>query len=382
MVGGLTEGWSLARIAGRQSTVTLNFVHATSAVRVIFGAGARASVNDEVALLGGTRMLLVAAERQHGPAGQLAEDLERNAVARLTDVVMHVPADLAARAVATARSSRADVVVALGGGSATGLAKAVAKETSLPIVAVPTTYAGSEMTPIWGITAGTHKLTGTDPLVLPRTVIYDPELTVSMPMTLVASSGMNALAHSVEGLYGPRLSPVTNLIAADSIRALASALPSILDDPAGPDGWAEALYGAWLAGWTLGSTGMGIHHKVCHVLGGAYNLPHSPVHSAVLPYAAWFNEQHAPAAMTSVAGALQRAGRPAERAPVALWHLTRATGAPASLADVGLRRDQIDEAAALVVAEQPTNPRPVELAGVTALLRAAYDGEPPSSDPL
>jgi alcohol dehydrogenase class IV len=293
-------------------------------------------------------------------------------VVRIGEVAQHVPVEVAQAAVAEALTADADVVVALGGGSATGLAKSIAKETGLPIVAVPTTYAGSEMTPIWGLTDEQGKTTGRDPLVLPRTVVYDPVLTVTLPPALTASSGMNALAHCVEALYAPDASPVTALLAEEGIRALARALPAAVAWPDDLAARSEALYGAWLAGWVLGTTSTGLHHKLAHVLGGVYRLPHGPVHSALLPYVAAFNAVAAPAALDRVAAALG-----ATDAATGLYDLATTLGAPTSLAAVGLTADSVDDIVDTVVAADVVNPRPVEPAELRALLLAAHAGRRP-----
>lgn len=356
-----------------------SFVHDVPATRVVFANGAIDQVGHEVERLGCARALLVSG----GPESQYAERIETQlgsrVVARFTDVVMHVPVDVAQRALALSVESDADIVIALGGGSSTGMAKAVAKETGLPIVAVPTTYAGSEMTSIWGLTEGSRKTTGRDVRVLPRTVIYDPELTVSLPVSISAASGMNALAHLVEGLYAPGISPISAMQAEEGVRALASSLPRVVADPNDLMARADALYGAWLAGWTLGTTGMGVHHKICHTLGGTYNLPHAPAHSAVIPYATAFNATAAPRAMAAIVRALNAAGIPATCAAEGIWDLATAIGAPTSLREVGFDAVDIDEATAIVVAAQPINPRSVDPDGVRALLLAAYDGTRPGA---
>jgi maleylacetate reductase len=351
-----------------------DFVHDAPASRVLFGVGALAGVPDEVARLGGARVLLISDQDAKLYADQLAEGIAGRLAARIDEVVMHVPVEVAAAATATAREAAADLVVCVGGGSSTGLAKAVALETSLPVLAVPTTYAGSEMTPIWGLTEGARKTTGRDPRVLPRTVVYDPALSVSLPVPVSAASGMNALAHCVEALYAPDASPVTAVLAEEGARALADALPRVAATPDDLTARGDALYGAWLAGWVLGTAGMGVHHKVCHVLGGTYDLPHGGVHSAVIPYATAFNAAHAPDAMARLSRAL---GQPDPAG--ALWDLAHAIGAPTSLAEIGFDPAHIDEATALVVAAAPANPRPVEPAGIRELLVAAYDGKRPTA---
>ena len=354
------------------------FIHEVPSSRVVFGNSMIASVGAEIDRLGCVRALLVSGGPEAQYADQVEDQLGERVVARFTDVVMHVPVSVAARAIALAGETGADVIIALGGGSSTGMAKAIARETHLPIVAIPTTYAGSEMTSIWGVTQNKRKVTGRDPVVLPKTVIYDPELTLTLPAAISAASGMNALAHLVEGLYAPGVSPISALQAQEGIRALAVALPKVVANPADIEARGEALYGAWLAGWILGTTGMGVHHKICHVLGGAYDLPHAPMHSAVLTSSIAFNEQAAPVAMAAVVEALNAAGFSAPTAAMGAWDLATAIGAPTSLTAVGFDPETIAEAAAEVVAGQPTNPRPVDLDGVQALLKAACRGERPA----
>jgi maleylacetate reductase len=358
--------------SGAASRLT-GFVHDAAATRVVFAPGALSRVPEEVDRLGGRRVLLLAGGPEARYADQLAAELGDRVAGRVREVVMHVPVATAQAAVATARASRADLLLSLGGGSATGLAKAVARETGLPVLAVPTTYAGSEMTPIWGLTGADGKTTGRDRRVLPRVVVYDPELTVSLPGPVSAASGLNALAHCVEGRYAGDASPVTSLLAEEGIRALAGALPKVVADGADLAARGEALYGAWLAGWTLGMAGMGVHHKLCHVLGGSWRLPHAEVHAVVLPYAAAFNSGYAPAALSRVAAAL---GSP--DAAGGLWDLGRRLGTPASLAALGFPPSSVDQAAELVVAGAPINPRPVDRDGIRALLRAACAGERPA----
>ncbi len=355
-----------------------SFEHEVPASRVVFGNGSIARVAQEVGRLGCGRVLLVAGRDESAYAAIVEAQLGDRVVGRFQDVVMHVPVETAREAVRTARDVRADVVVALGGGSSTGTAKAIALETHLPIVAIPTTYAGSEMTPIWGLTEKSRKRTGKDIAVLPKTVIYDPELTLTLPAWLSAASGMNALAHLVEGLYAPSVSPALAVQAEEGVRALASALPRVVADPSDLEARGDALYGAWLAGWILGTCGMGVHHKVCHTLGGTYDLPHAPSHSAVIAYATQFNQDAAPAAMGALVRAFAAAGRPSDDAASAVWQLAVDIGAPVSLKEVGFDESSIDEAAQIVVDGKPTNPRPVDPDGVRALLRAAYEGARPS----
>lgn len=355
------------------------FVHDVPASRVVFANGSIGRAGEELKRLGCSRALLVAGGPEQVYADRLAESLGDRVVARFHDVVMHVPLATAQQAVATAVESGADCVIAVGGGSSIGAAKAVARETGLPILAIPTTYAGSEMTPIWGLTEGDRKTTGRDLKVLPKAVLYDPELTLSLPTDISAASGMNAIAHLVEGLYAPGVSPISALQAEEGVRALASALPRVVADPLDLAARGDALYGAWLAGWTLGTTGMGIHHKICHTLGGTFDLPHAQTHSAVIPYATAFNEPHAPRAMAAVMRALSAAGINATSAGAGVWELAHSIDAPTSLKEVGFDPSMVDKAVEIVVAAQPMNPRPVDPDGTRALLLAAYDGSRPGA---
>ncbi len=258
----------------------------------------------------------------------------------------------------------------MGGGSTTGTAKAVALTTGLPILAVPTTYAGSEVTAVWGMTERARKTTGTDPSVLPRTVVYDPELTLTLPAELSAASGLNALAHCVEAFWAPRRNPISALAAEEGIRALGGALPAVLRDPRDVEVRAELLYGAYLAGSAFAVAGSGLHHKICHVLGGAYDLPHAQTHAIVLPHVLAFNAPAAPEATSRIARALGLAD------PVAGLHaLTAELGIPEGLRALGMRAEQVDEAAALVEPSVPAdNPRHAGRAELRELIRAAWAG--------
>jgi maleylacetate reductase len=243
----------------------------------------------------------------------------------------------------------------------------------LPIVAVPTTYAGSEMTPIYGLTEGGLKKTGRDRKVLPKTVLYDPALTVSLPRHIAGPSGMNAIAHCVEALYAQDANPIISLFAAEGIRALARSLPVVVEEPENLDARADALYGAWLAGSALGATTMSIHHKLCHTLGGTFNLPHADVHTVILPHATAFNREAAPDAMRIVAAALG-----ARDAAQGVYDLAVRLGAPIALKNIGMPPEGLDRAARLATENPYYNPRPIEYAGVRRLLEDAYQGTRPA----
>jgi alcohol dehydrogenase class IV len=269
----------------------------------------------------------------------------------------------------------ADAVLSVGGGSTTGTAKAIALTTGLPIIAVPTTYAGSEVTPVWGLTEEARKTTGVDHRVLPRTVIYDPELTVTLPADLSAASGLNALAHCVEAFWAPRRNPISSLAAEEGIRALAAGLPSVHATPGDLAARSDLLYGAYLAGSAFAVAGSGLHHKICHALGGAYNLPHAQTHAIVLPEVLAFNAPAAPDAARRIGRAL-RGGSDGD--PVgALRALSARLGIPRGLRELGLEEDQIDVVAALVEPAVPAdNPRRADRAALREIIHAAWAGAP------
>ncbi len=345
--------------------------------RVVFGAGsARTQLAAEVERLGAERLLLVAAGHEAPLADELAAPLGLRVAARFDGVRPHVPVEVAAAAVAAAREAGADAVLSVGGGSTTGTAKAVALATGLPIVAVPTTYAGSEMTPVWGSTEDGRKTTGRDLAVLPRVVVYDPELTVSLPASISAASGMNAIAHCVEAPYAPGRNPVTTQLALQGIREMAAALPKVVERPDDLDGRAGALRGAYLAGSAFAVAGSGLHHKICHALGGAFDLPHAETHSVVIPHVTAYQQPAAPAAMDRVADAL---GAGPGEAATALFGLAAGLGLPLSLREIGMPGDGTEQVVDQIVAATPAdNPRPVDAAAVREILAAAYEGRRPA----
>jgi maleylacetate reductase len=356
--------------------VTREFVHEGRPGRVVFAVGASGRLPEEVERLGLRRLIVVCTPQQADLAAELTSPVGSRIAELHPHATMHVPATVAADAVARGREIAADGCIAVGGGSAIGLAKAVAKDTGLPIVAVPTTYAGSEMTPIWGLTDAGRKTTGRDPRVLPATVVYDPALTVTLPPALSVTSGMNALAHSAEALYAPDGSPITALLAAESARAIAGALPRLVTDPRDIDARSDALYGAWLAGTVLGATTMSLHHKMCHILGGTFDLPHAETHTAVLPHVLAVNLPAAAPARTALANALGAAD-PAQH----LFHLARDLGAEMSLRALGLPEDGLQTVVDQALAGPRANPAPVTEADLRSILDNALAGTAPTTRP-
>ncbi|MFZ9543931.1 MAG: maleylacetate reductase [Hylemonella sp.] len=349
-----------------------NFVYIAQPARVVFGAGSLAQLPREIEALGAKKALVLSTPEQRASAEQVAAMLGDRAVGVFDRAVMHVPLETAREARELARQLGADCAGAVGGGSTTGLGKAIALDSGLPILAIPTTYAGSEVTPIYGITEGGLKKTGRDMRVLPRTVIYDPELTLSLPTALSVTSGINAIAHAAEGLYSIEGNPVMSLMAEEGIRALGQALPLITRNPADLGARGDALYGAWLCGTVLGHVGMALHHKLCHTLGGTFNLPHAETHTIVLPHALAYNAQQAPQAMARIARALGGAS-----AAQAVYDLAHDNGAPVALKDLGLTEPDLDRACDLALQNQYPNPRPLERQALRQLLQNAFEGNRP-----
>jgi len=351
--------------------LTHSFTYASRTQRVVFAPGALQAVEAEAEFLGSKRALVLCTREQRDLGAKVADLLGKRAVGVHDRAVMHVPGDVAQEASRVAKEVDADYLVAVGGGSAIGLAKAMVLNTGLPILAIPTTYAGSEMTPIYGLTDGGEKRTGKDWAVLPKAVIYDPDLIHSLPVGAAVASALNAMAHAAEALYAVDANPISSLMAEEGIRALRRALP-LFGSPDGEKQRAarsDALYSAWLCGTVLGQVGMGLHHKLCHTIGGSFNLPHAETHAVMLPYALTYNASAAPLAMSRIAAALN-----ARSAPKEIVRLARAAGAPLSLRDIGMKERDLDRACDLVMLGQYPNPRPLEKTAIRKLLQSAYNG--------
>ena len=362
------------QIPPQRTLLVMDFVYTALPMRVVFRAGALADLPREISRLGAHKALVLSTPEQAAQAEQVAIQLGERAVGVFARAVMHVPIETAREARQIARELGADCAVAVGGGSTTGLGKAIALDSGLPIIAIPTTYAGSEMTPIFGITEGGVKRTGSDPRVLPRTVIYDPDLTMTLPVGLSIASGLNAVAHAAEGLYARDGSPIMSLMAEEGMRAFAASLPGIKANPVDPEARALALYGAWLCGAVLGNVGMALHHKLCHTLGGSFNLPHAEVHTVILPHAIAYNAPAIPEALERMRRALH-----SDDPATSLYDLARANGAPWSLRALGLAEADLDRATDLALANPYWNPRPIERAGIRQLLQNAWEGLRPVS---
>lgn len=348
------------------------FIYNGLPARVLFGSGTRNRLKSEMELANCSRALVLGTPEQKSSAEELAASLGPLAVGTFTEAAMHTPVEVTERALRKAQEVQADCTVALGGGSTIGLGKAIALRTDLTQFAIPTTYAGSEMTPIIGETKGGAKITQRTLKVLPEVVIYDVDLTLTLPARMAATSGMNAIAHAVEALYAQDRNPVMTIMAEEAIRAMARALPTVVSNPQDHEARSDALYGAWLCGMCLGSVGMALHHKLCHVLGGSFALPHAETHTVVLPHAFAYNAAAAPDAAERLARAL--GGSDAARD---LFALADKLGAPRSLKDLGMPEEGIDRAADIAVENPYWNPRPIERDAIRELIARAWAGEPP-----
>lgn len=335
------------------------FVHDSLPGRVVLAPGSLDRVPDEIDLITDGGVLLIAGGSAHAGGDRVQKRMGDRVIARLTEVRQHVPDDLADKA--RAQAAQAQVLVAIGGGSAIGLAKAIALTTGVPILAVPTTYAGSEMTPVWGLTSHGVKRTGTDPRVLPRTVVYDPELSRHLPLDVTVPSVANAMAHCVEAVWATRANPITELTAIESARTLADGLAEVRKDTASMVARSNLLYGACLAGSALATAGTGLHHKICHVLGGSYALPHAQTHAAVLPHVAALNAAAIPPALSDAVGGAH-----------GLYDMFE----PGGLKDLGLTEQQAREVADTM--PLPDNPIPLDRETLRALLHDAWEGRRPA----
>jgi maleylacetate reductase len=349
-----------------------SFVATTAAVRVRFGVGVRDKVAEEVEALGCERALVLSTPHQCDDAMRVAETLGTRAAGLYTKAAMHTPVDVTEDAIGHVNASSADCVVAIGGGSTTGLGKAIALRTDLPQIVIPTTYAGSEATPILGQTEDGIKTTLTDPKIQPEVILYDAELVKTLPVAMTVTSALNAMAHAVEALYARDRNPVSTLLAGEGLRAFKSALPRVRENPMDLAARGQTLYGAWLCGTVLGQVGMALHHKLCHTLGGSFDLPHAETHAIVLPHAIAFNARAVPDLLSPICEIFG-----GENAGSALHEFARSVGAPTALKEIGLQEADLGRATDLATRNPYWNPQPIDPPAVRALLRAAWAGEPP-----
>ncbi|RRH69346.1 maleylacetate reductase [Falsigemmobacter faecalis] len=350
------------------------FTAQSAQVRVRFGAGLRRSLGEELERGGFEKALLLTTSFQSDLLAEFEGYCGGRCAGSFSKAEMHTPVAISEEAADYARACDADVVIAIGGGSTTGLAKAIALRTGLPQIILPTTYAGSEATPVLGQTENGLKTTLSSPKVQPGTILYDPELITGLPLPMTVTSALNAMAHAVEGLYARDRSPIASLMAVEGLRAFQSALPRVLADPRDLTARGETLYGAWLCGTVLGQVGMALHHKLCHTLGGSFGVPHAETHAVILPHAVAFN---APAAQEALRPLTDLMGH--DNPGLGLWHFAQSLGAPMALRDLGLAESDLDRAADLSVANPYWNPRSFTRDEIRALLQPAWEGRPPAA---
>ncbi|MPZ39718.1 MAG: iron-containing alcohol dehydrogenase [Rhizobiales bacterium] len=350
--------------------MTEPFVFQSQAIRVLFGCGTVQSVPAELDRHKRSRALILCtsssrptAEWVQSHASGLSVDIHQlppsgDARERLTSLIGH------------AREKDADSLVVIGGGSPIGFAKTIAAKAGLRSVAVITTYSGSEMSSSWSIGAGKDRMAGDDDTCLPLTAIYDPDLTLSLPPRTSAASGMNAMAHAVETLYGPDLNPVVKGLATTAVGLLGSSLPRVVDRPNDIAARTDALYGAWLAAAFRAQAG--VEHALAQRVRQNFGLDHSHCHAIFTPYAIAFNAKAAPRAMELIARALGAAD-----AGRALYELNVRIGLPTGLKGLGMTEADIPKAVDIVAAGKFANPRPVSREDLENLITQAYHGEAP-----
>ncbi len=339
--------------------------------RVVFGTGTLAQVGDEVARLGHTRALILSTAHQQPQADALSASLGALSAGTFAGAVMHTPVDVTASAVAAYKAAGATCVISLGGGSTIGLGKAIATRTGADQVVIPTTYAGSEMTDILGETDAGEKTTRRDASIRPEVVIYDVDLTLTLPVALTMTSALNAIAHAMETFYAPDRNPVVTAMCRDALAAFKTALPTLATNPQDHAARGDALYAAWCCSTALGQVSMALHHKLAHVLGGSFGLPHAETHAVLLPHTTAFNAVAVPDLLAPIADAF--GGPPG----AALWDLAQTISAPTRLSDLGLTEPDLDRAAAIALKNAYWNPRPFTRDDIRHLLQAAWEGRRP-----
>ncbi|MBU4529200.1 MAG: maleylacetate reductase [Hoeflea sp.] len=349
---------------------TDGFIFPGISTRVVFGPGTLARTAEEVERLGGNRALVLSTPNQADDAKSLSTQLGALSAGTFCEAAMHTPVEVTEKALEAFRQSGADCVVSIGGGSTIGLGKAIATRTGVNQIAIPTTYAGSEMTDILGETENGRKTTRRDASIRPETVIYDVDLTLTLPAQMTVTSALNAIAHGVEALYAPDANPVTSLMAVEAMRAFKAGLPVLRETPRDAEARARVLYGAWLCSTALGYVAMSLHHKLAHVIGGSFNTPHAETHAILLPHTTSFNSAATDALkpMEEIFGATPGAG---------LWDFAKQADAPMRLQDLGLSEADLDTAAEIAVQNSYANPRPFTQDDIRSLLQAAWEGRRP-----
>lgn len=341
--------------------------------RVVFGENSTLKLCDEVRLLGGSRALIACTKNMVSRMDHVIDGLGENCVGIFDGVEPHCPEHVAMAALQMFKDKKADVIVAVGGGSTIGVGKAITLRTGVPFIVVATTPCGSESTPIHGMLIGNKKKTGRDPKVIAKTSIYDPVLTTSMSAHHTATIGMNSLAHCVEALYANVKSPISDLMAINGIKALITGILGSVKNPNDLGYRAQVLYGGMLSGYCVTLAGIALHHKLCHVLGGHHGIPHGESNSVILPYAVAYNETAAPDAMAKIKDAMNT-----NSASGGIYDFATEIGVPKSLKELGMSEEDLDAAARETVKTTPYNPKPVDVKSVREMLQQAYEGSRPN----
>lgn len=350
----------------------MNFEFSALPWQIIFGAGTLRRLPEELDRRAFSRALVLSTPEQRDHAEAVAALIATRCAGIFDRAVMHVPVETVADAQSAAISLGADCTVSIGGGSTTGLGKALALKSELPNVAIPTTYAGSEMTNVWGMTESGRKTTGRDNRVVPSFAIYDPELTLDLPAAISGPSGINAMAQAVVNVTAASPNPIISALAVDGIRALASSLPTVVAEPRNIKARTEALYGACLAGAALGVGITGLHHRLCHTLGGSFNTPHADTHAILLAYSVAYNKMAVPVGTARVAQAMGVAD-----AAQGIYDLLHRVSAKTNLQHIGLGEADLDSAAAIATETPCNNPAEVTRERVRELFDNAFNGRRP-----
>lgn len=352
----------------------LNFQYQSLPWNIIFGAGCLKHLPVELEVLGFSRPLVLSTSGQVKNAQSIVELLATNGVGLFDGARMHVPAVVVEDAAIIAKKLNANCTVSIGGGSTTGLGKALALRHNIPYIAIPTTYAGSEMTNIWGITEKGRKVTGRDNKVLPRLIIYDPELTMSLPASVVGPSGLNAMAQAVVNIATDNLNPIVTSMAIEAVRNISAYLPKIITDPMNIEARSKVLLGASLAGAALGTGTTSLHHKLCHTFGGTFNTPHAETHAVLLAHCVAYNASATKEGTHKVAQAMNVAD-----AALGIYDLAKAVGAPTTLKEIGIEYDDLGKAVSVAMEMSMVNPEPVTAERLRQLLENAYYGHMPKA---
>ena len=350
----------------------MQFEFAALPWQIIFGAGSVARLADELDRRELRQALVLSTPEQRHHAEQIATLIGARAAGIFDGAVMHVPVTTVDEALAAASTLQADCTISIGGGSTTGLGKALALRAGLANIAIPTTYAGSEMTNVWGMTEAGRKRTGRDNRVVPTFAIYDPELTLDLPAAISGPSGLNAMAQAVVNVTAAAPNPIITALAIDGIRAIARGLPTVIRAPGDIDARSDVLYGACLCGAALGVGITGLHHRLCHTLGGSFNTSHADTHAILLAYSVAYNANAVAQGTTRVAEALG-----VSDAAGGIFDLLHEVSAVTNLAQLGLAESDLDRAAGIATETPCPNPAPVSRAAVRELLGRAFAGERP-----